>query len=212
MPTPIKPSKYAQIDALRSDAVRFVNKAAEAAMREWVNADPANRGALGIKAMNFAYKKGGVGFFKIVPAIVDALVMPRGLDKTQTQILAEIQTDFPQSKLNMNLWNRPLSPSARTKAQSRIDGNMATPISIRDCKTLAEIRKKLMLKAQPKSRAYTFKPTITFTKDKLIVGKKVYSYSKGKPRYVLLPEGSPSTKRCRVNVVALLELFMSSGK
>lgn len=208
-------AKYKQMGEQMKEAQLVISRAVKSSMEQWIAEDPARRSHLGVKPMNFVYPKGGPGIFKLAPAVVDALLMPGGLKKTQKAILAEVQQQsFPEFKLSQNIWGKTLDPKVIAKVWKRIEGNTVRPVSIRGCKNLSMIRRCLQAAALPDGEARTVTAKITFTKDRLIVGSKSYEYQsrksgKNEYRFVQLPTSKKvSSKRTWVMVSALANLFL----
>lgn len=188
----------------RIDAVIF----AEEEKLKQSNPDYAD---LGVKPMNIIYVKGRKGITKAYLRIAKVMITPRGVsEKTQKEILEAVQAEYPNLKLNPNIWNRKLHPGIKKTIEKHIQGNTVSRVSIKDCNTLAEIKKKIKISTQAKGKSETFKTEITFTEESVIIGKNSYALvmrGTGERTYPSIRVDIPGKGRCWVRADALLAVL-----
>jgi len=168
---------YAGKSRQKDEFQKLVNEAAQASAKRLKEKNPAYAG-LDIKCMNLAYVKGQKGISKAYIEIASAIMEPENMKKTQREILEQVQLKFPALTLHQNIWNRELIPNMKKQIDRKIQNNMMKPVSLVGCNTLAAIRKKVKTALKVSKDGKTFKATVTFTPDAVVIGKTSYAISK----------------------------------
>lgn len=165
---------YADKKAKLTELQKAVNKAAADAGKDWLIRNP-DCNDLAVKPMNIAYVRRKGATTKVITEIASRMMNPANKDKTQAEILRDIQPQFPEITLHANLWQNELSPGLWRKVEAIVQNGLRKPVSLRGCKTLSKIRKKVQAAQQVAAGARTFKTEITFTNARtVIIGNKSY--------------------------------------
>ncbi|MBN8521911.1 MAG: hypothetical protein J0L77_08475 [Alphaproteobacteria bacterium] len=172
--------KKEKLDDLRKAA----NKGSMEAVKAWkaLNPDCVD---LAVKPLNFAYIKRKDSTTKAIIAVANAMMRPSNEGKTQAGILKEVQNQFPETPLYDSLWQRQLSPGLLRRIEIIVNDPLPKPISLKGCKTLSQIRKKLDTSREITKGARSFKVKITFTGKTVLIGKKIYNLEKRSSGYFI---------------------------
>jgi len=130
--------------------------------------------AFGAIPMVKAYVRNPKGKTKAILRLIDMVIADKSCSQTNKALLEKVRPEFPDLPLRDNLFSQKLHNGVIKQIQNRINSNMATPLSIDKCKTLSDIRKRFKVAHLGKSIAKTLKPTLTFTKELLVVNGKPF--------------------------------------
>ncbi|MDE1152680.1 MAG: hypothetical protein PW788_09100 [Micavibrio sp.] len=149
----------------------------------------------GIKPSNRGYikNKNGAGI-KVFEAIADILVSDKAGNKTQVEILKQVQQTFPTIFLQPNIWHRELYAHRLKKIQERINCNLVKPISFNGCKTLSEIKARMRAKQNAQTATQTYTPKIAINKEVVVINDKSFPIERRKA-------SDPKSASIRVNVL-----------
>ena len=176
MPITILPQQkdFAKKRKKLTELQKTADAAARNAVKEWLSNNP-DYSDLDVKVQNFSYVRNKKGVSKAIIAIAQRITWPSNVDKKQIDILKDIQPLFPDLELKPTIWQKKITGKLLQTVHIQINGNMTKPVNLKGCNTLSAIKKrvKAVLKAIG-GKAYTFKPTVTFTPDVVIIGNKSY--------------------------------------
>lgn len=167
---------YATKAKHRSEYEKALNKEMAKVAKTLQDENPEFEG-FKVKPNNAVYIPSRKDTGKIITALTQGILLDRTNKKTQAAILRDVQTQFPESTLYSSIWYKPLSAGLWKKVETLIVGNMSNPISIRGCKTLSEVYKKIKANRERDAAIKTFKAEIVISKDAVIVGNKTYTTS-----------------------------------
>jgi len=173
---------------------------------QFQNQHPDSGKKLGYTYQGHAYVR-KPGTHQILSAIMRLVAYPGGLNKTKKEILDEVKTQLPQHRdsVNYNVWYRKLKPAQWTKMQQVISGNLAKPVSIKGCKTLSDIRNKLIAESAKRAASFTTTVTVTIDVKTVVIGEEIYAISVRKSKGKEYPSIRVGKKRMFINVTALRE-------
>lgn len=130
---------------------------------------------VGFKRQNIYYKKRPPGFSKVMPDIVVEMLLPGGIKKTQQQIIDSVGMRHPLQDIKRSIWTRPLQSYEKKMIETKMRGNMRSSMDISDCKTLAQIRRKLIRYFnRQEGKPYAFKAKFEINKDLVVVNSKLF--------------------------------------
>lgn len=200
--------KYASKKEKVAELRKVANQAALKAAKEWVTKNP-DYADLKIKPANIAYIQRKGETTKALIELAQRMTYPSNRDKTQANILQDVQSMFPGTQLYNSLWQKPLPPSLLRKILPKVNNNLPKPINLQGCKTLSQIRKKVQASQQIATGKRSFKVQITFTNESVIIGKESYPLEMRSSNYcirITLKNG----KRCWVRVDGLAAVLMKA--
>lgn len=116
----------------------------------------------------------------IPPKFLERMLL-KGLHKSKAQIVREVQKLVPtaqQENVHYSLWYKKLTSRQWAKMQQLISTNSVHYVSIKGCKTLDEIRDKLIAAEIKRNPTFEAKAQIVIGNAKVTVGKKAYSIIK----------------------------------
>ena len=96
-----------------------------------------------VKAPVHVYKAPPEGSSKIIPKIVEHMLRRGATKKTNKAILEQVRPQFPNHKINANIWHRPLQRWDYAAINILIKDRIGGDFSVKGCKTLSDIRKLL---------------------------------------------------------------------
>lgn len=202
------PKEYLENGRTMQEVESLMNKAALDVFTRYMAEHPEVKGAGFFPLItNRCYKNGAVPFSDVYLKIIDYLLLHDGLNKSQKDILAEINKSFPQGKISPNIWTKPLNKTHLKKIGVRIRGNMREPVSVDGCKTLSDIKRTLFINRPAKDATLQYSGKISFNRDTLNAGKAVYPLTwRNDNYYIQVP--IPSTgKRQWIRMDALVALL-----
>jgi hypothetical protein len=173
----------------------------DAGIKEW-NAikgeNPELEKLLGVKIQNICYKRRAAGFSKIVPAIMERLLWVGWERKTQKEILEDVKNEFLEHKIFPNIWHKEMTKWERKRVETLLECNGHRDLSIKGCKTLSDIKKKLVVARQKKGVARNIKAAVSIGKDMVVVGKISYPITQKKSGKHMYPSIRVTVKGKRV--------------
>ncbi|MEZ5919096.1 MAG: hypothetical protein R3D66_04035 [Alphaproteobacteria bacterium] len=137
-----------------------INERVRSLWADMIKEDPELEAKYKIHAMNVCYHKRSAGAWRIVPKIAECLLWKGYAEKTQKAILEKVREELPNQIIHDNIWSRELSRKELGRVEKAIKGNMVKPIDIKGCRTLSQIKKRLVAANRDESEVYTFKTTI----------------------------------------------------
>ncbi|MDD3021337.1 MAG: hypothetical protein PHX61_10255 [Alphaproteobacteria bacterium] len=156
-----------------------------------------------------AYKKKPKGYSKVSLEAVKLILMCDGLNRTQKSIADELAAKHHEFGITPRIWQRPL-PNYEWKAiQTRVRGDLGEKGDVSGCKTLSEVRKRLISINRQVRVENEFNKKIFITKDSVIIGKATYpieSKGAGKYKYSVI-RVAVGGKRQAIRLDALEALF-----
>jgi hypothetical protein len=165
---------YAAKQEKLAELQKVANAATRKATREWRAKNPEHAD-LDVKVMNFSYVRNKKAVSKAILEIAQRMTWPSNADKKQVEIVRDVQPLFPELNLRPTIWQKALSQSMMKKVEPVINGNLPKAISLKGCNTLSKIRKKIKTARHAAAGApHTFKATITFSREAVVIGKASY--------------------------------------
>lgn len=130
------------------------------------------------------YKKKPTGYSKVSLEAVKLMLMRDGLDRTQRSIADELAAKHKDLGITARIFQRPLPSYEWQAIQTRVRGDLGETGDVRGCKTLSEVRKKLISIKQKTKIEKEYNKKICITKDAVIIGKLNYPIeTKGAGKY-----------------------------
>lgn len=168
-------SAYEKTAKEMQDFGSFMADGIQALQKQYYAKKPELKTTLGYTFQGRAYAK-RPGSAAVKPAILRNLLYKGGLQKTKTAILEAVRIDLPKQAphIHDNIWYQPIKGAMWKRLQTVIDGNSRVPISIKGCKTLDDIRDRLIAAAATESADFAAKVSITMDKDTVVIGKQIY--------------------------------------
>lgn len=203
--TPTLPQQeaYSRISTKVHDATKKVNDAAMKAFKELKALDP-ELSSYSLNAQCRPYKR--TGNSKVVIELADKITYRINQDKTQSELLNEVQTKYPDKKIYASIWQKTLSTPLLKKIKERVKCNGFQSINLNKCNTLSSIRKQILKANMEKQGSY--KTSITITESHLYFDNKSYKIEAKKSggyEYSIIRVQDPNTnKRVSLRVDALL--------
>lgn len=163
------------------------------------------------KPQTIVYKAGQAGASKIVPKLMEHILMKGAGKKTNIEIVREVRPLFPEHNIPDNVMNKPLQRWDVDAIKELMAAKMKEPVNIKGCKTLSQIRKKIKLDKQIAKRVLSYKPVITVNRKSFVINGKAYPielHETGKYQYLRI-RIDVDGKRTPLRLDALLELLDS---
>lgn len=176
-PKPKTPAQqdYADKAARRNALKKVMDAAALEAGRKYLEANP-DCNDLAFKPNNIVAIRRKRGTTKAILEIAKRMMYRDNENRTQAAILRDVQPDFSEIALHNGLWSRELPAYLVRKIEPIVNDTLEKRISLRGCKTLSQIRKKVKVSQQKSAGARSFKPEIIITAEPaIIIGKTHYS-------------------------------------
>ncbi len=156
-----------------------------------------------------------IPFKDVYLKLLDAMLFG-GLDKTQVDIIREVQEKYFQDKgkISANVWNKALEPWAIANINKRVQGNMVRPIDVSKCSTLGEVKKTLKVNNSEGGAVYKYSGQIVVNKYAVMAGKASYPLMKRRKAHsIQVPiSWDEEGKRQWIRLDALLSLLENLKK
>lgn len=165
-----KSDPYSKNASLLKETNNFFAAKQRAALKEYRQLYRVIGKDIGVKFLTTTYVKKPAGHTKkLIQKIVTELA-GENASLTQKKILEIIQPHFGEEKLYPNIWQKKLEPWAINLVKS----TLGDETNITGCKTLSDIKKRMIEKLGSQTGSKTYKVTITITRKVITVGKKLY--------------------------------------
>ncbi|MBI1326297.1 MAG: hypothetical protein GC136_01490 [Alphaproteobacteria bacterium] len=170
--------KYSATAEKMSLANKVVSNAAKKALEDLKVRNPDFEGlnfSAGVMMVRPQGQKGVTKAYMALAELIANVGDRKFPNRNQTEMLKEIQSKYSDLKLYPAVWNKKLSGGLKQKIKQRIEANLTTPVSLANCNTLAEMRRKVLsTRATAAPSSHKFKPSIIFTGESVTIGRKVY--------------------------------------
>lgn len=166
--------EYADKQKKLGELRKLADSAASEAAKQWLAKNPGYED-LAVRPLNISYVRNKQGITKAIIEIADRMVSPGHANKTQGEIVNDVQVLYPDINLHPNIWNKVLRSNLMERVHMRVKDKLPKPINLKGCNTLSKIRKKIKVsKDADAGKPYTFKPTIQISGEAVVINDTSY--------------------------------------
>lgn len=180
---PLTPQQreYKKTSDNKKNFQRLVNQAAAATAAQLSKSRP-EFASFAVKPLNVAYIRGKSKSGKVIQELAKITCEDATGNKTKASLVQAIQPQFPEYSIPANIWSRQLSPALFRKIEDIVQSGLFYKVSIRGCKTLAEVKDKLKASIKMEAAVKTYKPKVAVSRDSVVVNDVVYPVAQRNPK------------------------------
>lgn len=170
--------RYAEVAAFSKEAKARIDKAAEAAAQaelERICSENPNMGAFTVRVDNKVYPKFQDGFSRVVPAIADRLTWNGWADKTQKEILENVQQALSLSgTISKGVWQYQLSSPLMRRIKHKLSNSSLPTVNLHGCKTLSDVKRAIQAADKQANASQNYKATVSISPDAVVINGTTY--------------------------------------
>ncbi|MDP1540016.1 MAG: hypothetical protein Q8L72_05135 [Moraxellaceae bacterium] len=158
--------------------VEAASKQAGEAELKKIHAEMPNTDLFQVHVQSRLFIKRQKGFHKVYHTLVETILFRSSDKQTQKAILESVRKLLPDyaDSLNANIWTQELAPYNLKMLRKKVScSELAGRIHLAEIKTLSSLKKAVKAARAVANADPTYKPTITITDEKVIIGKRLFT-------------------------------------